>query len=210
MEHYEDRIMVASSNYFKSIIFLELSIKHQAEDDLISSIIESYYSIFHLSVSRIKLFKKYNFDPSKELCDPNDPNAYKSTHKSTQKQINELVQDSVLNESFLSLLKRLEKKRTYVNYGPRLSNNNGEYTFDTCSYPELKNEMSSEISYIKKAFKEYVKSIKSINESTFLFMSNYKDFYFDQVFQNLKFCSASIIASAKIFHESLYFFHKNC
>lgn len=210
MEHYKDRVMVSASNYFKAIIFIELSSKHYAKDDLISSIIESYYSIFHLSVSRIKLYKKYNFHPCKELCDPNDPNAYKSTHKHIQTQINELVKESALTDSFLTLLKRLEKKRTYVNYGPRLSNNNGKYIFDTCSYPLLKNEMESEISSVKQAFKDYVKSLKLINENTFLFVSAHRDFYLKEAFLNLEFCSKQMLDSASDFHEEIYQFYKNC
>lgn len=206
MEHYEDRLLVAASNYFKSIVFIFLAEKHLKEQDLISSVVESYYSIFHLSISRIKLFAGYHFDPSTELCDSNDPSRKKSSHKGTQKLIETMVEQSLLPKSFLELLKDLERKRIYVNYGPRLSRRKNEYIFDTSSYPSLMRDAKNGIQLIKRAFNDYVDSLQKISKETYLFISIYQDFYFNGVYSKMNLCSIEVLNSAREFHSDV---HKN-
>lgn len=203
MKHYQDRLLVAASNYFKSIIFLLLAEKHLKEQDLISSVVESYYSIFHLSISRIKLFGGYHFDPSTELCDPNHPNRKKSSHKGTQKLIETMVEQSLLPKSFLELLKDLERRRTYINYGPRLSKGKSGYKFDTCSYPTLMEDAKNRIEVIKHAFNDYVDSLQKISKETYLFISSYEDFYFNSAYSKMNFCSPEVLDSASMFHSDL-------
>ena len=199
----EERAMCSILNYFKAIIFYSQSKDFIEKEELSAAIICGYYSIFHLSVSRIKLFEGYVFDPKLELCEPKDVDTSKLLkHKKVQKFISQLVSQRKLPSSFLDTLKNLEAMRVYVNYGPRLYKNDS-YTFDSCSHPDLKSEFQNRLKELNTSFYHYVDSLKMIQHNPFLFTISYKKFYFDE-FEKLHFCSDKILSQAKKFHETLY------
>lgn len=204
MDYYEERLMVSALNYSKSIVFLFLAEKHLKEKDLVSSVIESYYSIFHLSLSRINLFKGYIFDLSAELCNPDDPNRKKLSHKKIQKLIEEIVKQSLLPKSFLELLKDLEGGRVYVNYGPRLSRDENEYIFDTCSYPSLMEDAPKYIQLIKHAFNDYINSLQKIDKFTYHLIDAYHNNIFNKFYPEINFCSDEVLNRVREFRSELF------
>lgn len=204
MDYYEERLMVSALNYFKSIIFLFLAEKHLKEKNLVSSVIESYYSIFHLSLSRIKLFKGYNFDPSKELCNPNNRNRKIISHKGNQRLIEEMVEQSLLPKSFLELLKDLEKRRVYVNYGPRLSRSENTYIFNTRSYPSLIKDAKKYIQLIKHSFNDYIDSLQKIDKYIYHLIHAYQLQFSNEFYPKMNFCSDKVLNSAIEFRSKLY------
>lgn len=203
MDHYQDRVVVAASNYFKSLIFLFTAEKHLTEKDLISSVIESYYSIFHLSISRIKLFKGYKFDAVAELSRPTDVGK-KTSHKETQRLVETMVKQSLLPQSFFELLKELEKRRVHVNYGPRISRSEEGYIFDTCTYPSLLEDTLNNIQAIKNAFVHYTDSLQKVSDNCFEFISVYQNILFDDICSKINLYSSKVLNKAKKFHREIY------
>ena len=205
----EERVMCAILSYFKALIFYTQANELKENKELSAAIICGYYSIFHLAVSRVKLFEGHVFDPCVELCEPKDVDTSKLLrHKKVQKIISELVQQKKIESSFLDVLKNFEAMRDYANYGPRLYKQE-RYTFDSCSHPKLKLNFKKELEKLDKEFYNYVDSLKQINHNPFLFTNSYKKFYFDE-FEKLCFCSERTLSQAKKLHDKLYmYFNKD-
>lgn len=199
----EERVMCAILSYFKALIFYSEARELNKNKELSAAIICGYYSIFHLAVSRVKLFEGYLFDPKIELCEPKDVDTSKLLkHKNVQNIISTIVSQKKIASSFLDVLKNFEAMRVYVNYGPRLYKNGG-YTFDSCSHPNLKLNFEGELKKLNKEFHNYVDSLKQIDHDPFLFTIYYKEFYFDE-FKKLCFCSEKTLNQAKKIHDKLY------
>ena len=133
-DYNEERVMCAILSYFKALIFYSQANELKENKELSAAIICGYYSIFHLAVSRVKLFEGHVFDPDIELCEPKDVDTSKLLrHKKVQTIISELIRQKKIESSFLDVLKNFEAMRVYVNYGPRLYKKK-TYTFDSCSW----------------------------------------------------------------------------
>jgi hypothetical protein len=203
----EERTMFSILSYFKAIIFYSQSIELCKNKEISAAIINGYYSIFHLAVSRIKLFEGYVFDLQIELCEPTKVDSSKLLkHKQVQKIISTIVTQKKISSSFLEALKKFEAMRVYVNYGPRLYKNKG-YTFDSCSYPNLKSEFERELKILDKEFYNYVDSLKQIKHNPFHFTNYYKKFYFEE-FEKLGYCSTKTLSQAKVLHDKYYTYFK--
>lgn len=198
--------MLSISNYFKSLIFYIESKKLIKENEILLSVICAYYSIFHLSVSRIKLFKGHKFEPEMEL-DKIFDKSKGLRHSTVQNLIKTLIEQKKLCPEFYDILVRLEELRNYVNYGPRLYYEKGEYVFDTCSNPNIRSEMEKIIKHLDKSFYYYLDSLMEIEHNPFFFTDVYKNFYIDG-YRKMNFCPDNILDEAVKYHDKLFAYHE--
>jgi hypothetical protein len=198
----KERTLVSLCNYFKAVIFYALAKNHRNDKDTVSAIIAAYYCIFHLAVSRIKVFNGYVFDHNREMCNPSDPNISMIRHHRVQKLVLQMVDQKKLPASFHDLLCDLEKKRSYVNYGPRLWEAADGYKFDSCSYPAIKDNVPAVLKSLEREFVNYLRSLAEVNYEPYMFVVAYATFYFDE-YQRTGWCSPQVLNAAKEFHAKL-------
>jgi hypothetical protein len=208
-DNFEERGMLCAVSYYKALIFYALAEKHLKENDLISTIITSYYSIFHLSVSRIKIHEGFIFDEEKELCDRNSPDKSKITHEKVMRIINQLVEQKKIDKKYYDCLIELNDLRNYVNYEPRLIKKE-KYTFDTCSKKDNLLNFQKHMIKLRECFFLYVDSLTQIKEKRpFDFNRVYwKQFIFDFYVGEMKLITKSVALSAKKLHKEIDYYYE--
>lgn len=152
-------------SYTKSILFYIISKENYKREDIVSSTISAYYSIFHLCDAL------YEIEPLIKLDRKSHSGIIRNTKKLIKKN---------LNKKIFSTIKGLYKRRENVNYEPKLySNEDGELKFYTCRFKGLKNEIKDYHKQILGCYLYFGKFVLEEKKLNYLLFQDFSEQIFD-------------------------------
>jgi len=154
-------------SYAKSILFYVLSKESYKNQDIISSTINLYYSIFHLCDGL------YEIQPIIE-CEGI------KNHKLLRLNTKKLVHMGKIDPILFNVIDKLYDRRNNVNYEPKTySRKKGGIFFHTCRFPDIKKEIGEYQIKMQECYLHFLKFVKDKHVTALLkdWIMDFPDFY---------------------------------